>query len=256
MEPSYYVRQGNDQYGPYPESQFKKLVASGTIKADAKVSTSELGPWVALDKIDSLPFNAMAVEAPRTYVSKESQEYRGAGGIQTHQSYPVYQAAPSAGPKNITGIVGFVLSVCSVFSCGFLSPIGFVVSLVGVFFQPRIFAVLGLVFSCVSAIILAGFIFLFSSLENTVQQARAAARKDIIHQRIHEFYRANLRVPTEQEYQDYIPVLLSTGFRYYSGTGSMIRLVHCGPDEKFDTDDDKLYRIDAAMAPQRSSSSN
>lgn len=246
MESSYYVLQGNEHYGPYLERQFKKLVSSGTIKADAKVSTSESGPWVALDQVDSLPFNAVVVKAPGVYVSKESAGFAGGGGI---QGYPETRPAE---PVNVTGIVGFVLSICSLLTCGLLFPISLIVSVFAVFKRPKGFATAGIAVSCLSAILLLGAWYAIYSIGNQVERVRVAARRDIIHQKVHEFYRANMRVPTKNEYQGFVRASLSRGFRYHSGSNSFVRLVHFGPDERFDTSDDRLYKFDAKLAPKRS----
>ena len=46
-------------------------------------------------------------------------------------------------PSNAVGIVGFVFSILGFLTCGFLSPLGFLISLVGLFKPPRGFALAG-----------------------------------------------------------------------------------------------------------------
>lgn len=56
-----------------------------------------------------------------------------------------HAAWPPPAPVNGVGLAGFILSLIGLLSCGLLSPIGFILSLVGIFKEPKGFAIAGLV---------------------------------------------------------------------------------------------------------------
>jgi len=73
-----------------------------------------------------------------------------------------HEAAPPASPPpetNGLGLAGFIVSLIGLVSCGLISPIGLVLSFVGLFRQPKGFAIAGFVLGLLgSAWILALFV--------------------------------------------------------------------------------------------------
>ncbi len=61
----------------------------------------------------------------------------------SQQPPPLYVAQPA--PSNGLGIAGFIVSLVGLLSCGLLSPIGLLLSLIAVFKHPRGFAISGLI---------------------------------------------------------------------------------------------------------------
>lgn len=60
-------------------------------------------------------------------------------------SPPSYGAGQPAPQTNGLGIAGFILSLLGLISCGFLSPLGLLLSFIAIFRQPRGLAIAGLV---------------------------------------------------------------------------------------------------------------
>src|SRR3954471_6265213 len=58
-------------------------------------------------------------------------------------------------PSNNLGLAGFVTSLLGLLSCGVLSPIGLLLSLIGLTKQPRGFAVAGTIIGLIGSVFLA-----------------------------------------------------------------------------------------------------
>jgi hypothetical protein len=58
-------------------------------------------------------------------------------------SEPPPQTPPESPPKNSLGTAGFVVSLVGIVTCGLLSPIGFVLSLIGLAKEPKGLAIAG-----------------------------------------------------------------------------------------------------------------
>ncbi|MHC4977050.1 MAG: DUF4190 domain-containing protein [Planctomycetota bacterium] len=65
----------------------------------------------------------------------------------THESY-----TPDYPQHNTAGIVGFVISLMGLFSAGLLSPIGLIVSMMGLTKTPRGFAVAGVIIGLIGSL--------------------------------------------------------------------------------------------------------
>jgi hypothetical protein len=70
-------------------------------------------------------------------------------------------AAPARPTSNGLGIAGFIVSLVGFISCGILSPIGLLLSLIALFRPPRGFAVAGFILGLIGSIIPAIFIAFF-----------------------------------------------------------------------------------------------
>jgi hypothetical protein len=64
-------------------------------------------------------------------------------------------------PPNVLGIVGFVASLLGLVTCGMLSPVGLVLSVIALFKTPRGFAIAGTVISLIGSAVLTFWGFLF-----------------------------------------------------------------------------------------------
>ncbi|TVQ33717.1 MAG: hypothetical protein EA376_01695 [Phycisphaeraceae bacterium] len=60
--------------------------------------------------------------------------------------------APPARTENGLGIAGFICSLLGVVSCGLLSPVGLILSIVAMFREPKGFAIAGLVLGLVGSV--------------------------------------------------------------------------------------------------------
>ena len=56
---------------------------------------------------------------------------------QPYAQQPVPQVVVTHPPSNTMGIAGFITSLLGIVSCGVLSPIGLILSVIGLFKQPR-----------------------------------------------------------------------------------------------------------------------
>lgn len=54
--------------------------------------------------------------------------------------------------SNTLGLTGFILSIVGFMSCGLLSPIGLLLSFIGLFKQPRAFAIAGFVIGLIGSL--------------------------------------------------------------------------------------------------------
>ena len=52
---------------------------------------------------------------------------------------------------NSMGLAGFILSLLGFFTCGLLSPIGLILSIIGMFKPPRGFAVVGMILGIIGS---------------------------------------------------------------------------------------------------------
>jgi hypothetical protein len=65
---------------------------------------------------------------------------------------PPQHQAPPPQEKNNTAMVGFIMSIVSLFTCGLLSPISLGISIAGMRREPRTFAIIGLAISILSMV--------------------------------------------------------------------------------------------------------
>ncbi len=78
------------------------------------------------------------------------------GGMYQQPGGPEFAYAPQPQPQNTWGLMGLIISVIGlVGSCGLLSPIGLLLSIIGMFKEPRGMAVGGLIVGLIGTIFLA-----------------------------------------------------------------------------------------------------
>lgn len=77
------------------------------------------------------------------------------------ETTPVYQAPPQSS-SNTAGLIGFILSIVSLATCGVLSPIALLVSVFGLFKQPRGLASAGAVISGLTTLAIGGFFLMMA----------------------------------------------------------------------------------------------
>jgi len=83
-----------------------------------------------------------------------------------YQQYPGYVPVPQP-DTNVLGLVGFIVSIVSLmFTCGLLSPIGLILSLIGTFKAPRGLAIAGTVLGVLGCGLLGFFIFAIASADS------------------------------------------------------------------------------------------
>lgn len=152
-------------------------------------------------------------------------------------------------PSNTLGLVGFLLSLLT---CGALSPIGLILSLIALRKSPRVMAILGTILGLlgvggyaimISSVMLAGS---FLKEEVTRGQIKVAidtinAHKAANNQQLPENIEG---IKLVQDYKDAWGESLR-----YDRTGDKFKIRSSGPDKKMDTPDDIVSKDFEADAP-------
>lgn len=184
---------------------------------------------------------------------------------QQQQPWPQQQAWPQQGyappPTNGTAVTGFVISIVAlVVSLGILSPIGLIVSLVGLGKAPRGFAIAGTIIGLIGSmvgvfalLVITGVIGrgwgLFNNPMHT-QFMLDSASFDIDY----EYAINNNTLPSTIDGNNLISQYTDqwgTTIRYEPtpGTADEFDLISAGPDLKFGTGDDVSQHYFAGMSP-------
>lgn len=136
---------------------------------------------------------------------------------------------------NTIGLVGFIISIVSIFLCGLLSPISAVLSLIGLFREPRGFAIAGLVLSFLSGMTMfVGFLLIFLPAFSTVMKH---AETGMAAAHVNNFYNANDRLPSKAEFEEIVGPS-SQSIEYDTWQPGEFRLTHFGVDNMLGTRDD------------------
>ena len=178
---------------------------------------------------------------------------------------PVERIYIQQGPSqsNGMGIAGFVVSLVGFISCGLLSPIGCILSLMGLRQEPRGLAIAGLVLGLVGSAWLAlfGFACIAGTLGLSVAAKTAGAALSTsvsvtsVCSVVQEYGQAHQgKLPSEKELKavlqrDGKPTKDAWGneLRYRITGASNYEVRSAGPDGKFDTGDD-LTECDSIQA--------
>ncbi len=70
------------------------------------------------------------------------------------------ETRPTAGGNGI-GLAGFIVSLVGLVSCGLLSPVGIILSIFGLFKEPKGFAIAGLIIGLFGSLVIGGVVALF-----------------------------------------------------------------------------------------------
>ncbi|MEL7472030.1 MAG: hypothetical protein AAGK04_01830 [Planctomycetota bacterium] len=160
--------------------------------------------------------------------------------------------------SNTLGLVGFILSIVGLLSAGCLSPLGLLLSLIGLFKEPRGFAIAGLILGLIGS---AGFIifglvfgtFLFAGI--VIAAAGGAAMLGAFGQvsefqsSLDEYYEANGVYPYALEEIDMdltnLENVYGGGWAYErSEDGQSFSIDGPGPDGQRGTEDDFSLDVD------------
>ncbi|MCC6683381.1 MAG: hypothetical protein IT445_20995 [Phycisphaeraceae bacterium] len=171
-------------------------------------------------------------------------------------------AAPSESSNGI-GLAGFIVSLASIITCGIAAPIGLLLSIIGLFKNPKGFAIAGTIIGALLSLfgllvgigMVAGFMGL-KTAGGVMQQGLALGLGE---QEIQKFYTQNNRLPSEQEFDQLltasagqIPGLFGGSgnfqvtYRYEMVDATTVRLTFPGFDGQMDTGDDLSELIEAA----------
>lgn len=131
--------------------------------------------------------------------------------------------------SNALGMAGFVTAIISFLTCGLLAPVALLLSLFGMLFRPRGYALAGVLISGGSLVVLficwglfLGAILVGSGAIDQVQEAAARVK---IQNEIRDFYTDHSRVPTETEFSDLLSKNNLHGrFEWVNSVGASVTL--------------------------------
>ena len=119
---------------------------------------------------------------------------------------PTTNVVVQPAPTNGLGIAGFIVSLVGFLSCGLLSPIGFLLSLVGLTKQPRGFAIAGALIGAIGTLwlFLFGFamIVAFLGFSSAARQIQQEVQKELDQEKLQqEFERQKAEMEAEFQRQ-------------------------------------------------------
>ena len=149
-------------------------------------------------------------------------------------------ARGAQGGSNGLGIAGFVISIIGVFTCGCLSPVGLLLSLIAMLRPPRGFAFAGVAVGLVGMPLFAfwGYVVVLVIDESNTKESMQVAVS-----RIDQYESQNGELPEGPEGNELIVDIVDAwdnSVRYDFDADSY-KLRSAGPDGKFDNDDDIVY---------------
>lgn len=158
------------------------------------------------------------------------------------QSPGASYAAPPVNPSNTAGLVGFLLTLLT---CGFLSPIGLIVSLIGLRKSPKIFAILGTVLGMLGVL---GYCAAGVAIYGA-QRAGAYVATDLLISvavaKINDYKAQNNgQIPDEIEGMKMLVDMKDSWGQSlrYDREGNSFKIRSAGRDKTFDTPDDMLSK--------------
>ena len=119
---------------------------------------------------------------------------------------PTTNVVVQPAPTNGLGIAGFIVSLVGFLSCGLLSPIGFLLSLVGLTKQPRGFAIAGAIIGAIGTLwlFLFGFAMIVAllGLSSAARQIQQEVQKELDQEKLQqEFERQKAEMEAEFQRQ-------------------------------------------------------
>ncbi len=166
-----------------------------------------------------------------------------------YQSYPPAEEVavePRGATSNLMGLIGFILSLVAFITCGILSPIALIVSVIGLFKPPRGFAVAGTILSLIGSVflLLVGLGTVMAFMAGDIISVEAG--REAIVQRVGPGGVA----PTDAEGQAMIDAELGDAERFFTVpqyrrvSDTSFQLVMPGEDGQFGTADDEVTTVD------------
>ena len=165
------------------------------------------------------------------------------------------------------GLAGFIVSLVSICTCGVIAPIGLILSIVGLFRDPKGLAIagtiIGALFSLVGLFVGGSTIAGIMMLRDPGGVGQQTMVLGFAQEGTHRFYMQNNRMPDEQEFDQIVtnvrsqlpPVFtnifgnIEVDYRYEPIDAHSARLILAGPDKKLDTADDMKHVIDGKAVP-------
>ena len=252
----YYKQAEGPEVGPITESQFVKLIKKGDITRTTRVysETRTKGKWYTASKVPSvaklLSPAPPVVESP-VAVPPEKESPAQPSFTQPIQPSPVQTTSVviQREQKNTIGMVGFVLSIVAILTCGVLFPLSLLFSVIGLFYKPKAYAVAGTVISGVAVAVFAAawvlFIGAFFAAAGAVSAVSATMDVQSAKMKIGIFESTQQRLPSDKELTEILNEIgAGESMRFSRPDDATIELVHRGLDGQFETADDlkEVYR--------------
>ena len=248
----YFIRKNGKLHGPFDAAKLKKLATAGKFSARDEVRKDD-GPWKKAGTIKALNFEIPVVYAQPDIAPAEpvieldpipiqtpvgldplppANEFQTAGPAYLNR--PKYKKPKSQGGSNVVGMIGFIISIIAIFTCGLLSPISGILSAIGCFRQPKGLAIAGLVISGMGLTI---FLFYVVFIVSDYPRLNAKISLAMAKAHVHNFYVEHSRCPDGDEFRQQAGNLADS--IQVQELGELeFRLTHCGADNEFGTNDD------------------
>ena len=166
-----------------------------------------------------------------------------------HQKPPEVYFTGDPPPSNSIGMVGFIFSILGFITCGVLSPIGFLISAIGMFKAPRSFATAGSIIGFIGTVWLAaigyatvmGVMFAKSAVESGAQSIATMAAFESSKSVIETYRQDNGKLPDGIEGNKLILEFKDAwdeSLLYGLEDDGTYTLLSAGPDREFSTNDD------------------
>jgi hypothetical protein len=175
------------------------------------------------------------------------------------QPYNSYVNRP---PTNPLGLVGFITSLVGIVTCGFVAPLGLVLSLIGLYKKPRGLALAGTIISLVGSafLIMLGIGIVMSmlgigkaakSMSQTLTTQDTARKASAV---IVASQTTTGKLPADDAGDKLIHSFTDAWQTplHYKNRGETFEIISAGEDKQFDTQDDMRYtREELDLGPAR-----
>ncbi len=130
-------------------------------------------------------------------------------------------ATPSQGkPSNVIGLVGFIMALVSLVTCGLLAPISLIVSVIGLFKNPKGFAIAGAIISfLVIVVVTVSAWAIIAGLQQAGSSFQQGVVVGVAQEEIVTFYNANNRMPDQAELQAAVDATMTLFPAFLGGGG-------------------------------------
>lgn len=165
--------------------------------------------------------------------------------------------------KNTIGLIGLVVSVLGIITCGLLSPLGLVISLVALVKPPRALAIAGVVLGAIGTVVFFWFgvaamlnVFDLSNVREGVEVERRDGAQSFAEQTavvIRNWHAEQGVLPPVDVGQQLLSGrqdAWARTLRYALLDADRFEIRSSGPDQLFGTDDDIVYRESVVVSPQ------
>ena len=167
--------------------------------------------------------------------------------------YPQQTVIVNQPASNGLGMAGLIVSIIGFFTCGFISPIGFLLSVFGLFKQPRGAAIAGFILGGIGSLwlVFGGFAIVagFVGLGAAINEGSKLATMGMAATEINRYYAENGALPSEADGSEMVArhQIDGVSLRYRQLSDDKFEIQGAGADGQFDTGDDRKLELTATQ---------